>query len=127
MPNKYNDPRRHHIPKAGYKLGRWAAYDSDLRRRGSLTLWITAEDMADWEGAARLSPGGQPYYSDLAIETGLLLRLAFNLPLRQTEGLMASVFELMGISLGVPDHSTLSRRAMKMESLSKGCRLVLSH
>jgi len=30
--------------------------------------------MADWEAAARLSPGGQPYYSDLAIETGLLLR-----------------------------------------------------
>jgi hypothetical protein len=36
---------------------------------------------------------------------------------------MASVFEPMGISLGVPNHSTLSRRAMKMESLSKGCRL----
>jgi hypothetical protein len=111
MPNKHNDARRHHIPKASYKLGRWAEYDADLRRRGSLTLWITEEAMADWEAAARLSPGGQPYYSDLAIETGSLLRLAFNLPLRQTDGLMTSVFELMGISLGVPDHSTLSRRA----------------
>jgi hypothetical protein len=123
MPNKYNDPRCYHIPKAKFQMRDWVAYDSDLRRRGSLTLWITAEAMADWKAAARLSPGGQPYYSDLAIETGLLLRLAFNLPLRQTEGLMASVFELMGISLGVPDHSTLSRRAMKMESISKGCRL----
>ena len=52
-----------------------------------------------------------------------MLRLAFHLPLRQTEGLMASVFELMGVSLAAPDHSTLSRRAMKMTSMSKGCRL----
>jgi hypothetical protein len=29
----------------------------------------------------------------------------------------------MGISLKVPDHSTLSRRAMDMESVSKGYRL----
>lgn len=120
MPNKYNDPHRHKIPKAKYKLGRWAEYDADLRRRGSLTLWITEEALVGWAAAARRTPGGQPYYSNLAIEAGLLLRLAFNLPLRQTEGLMASVFDLMGISLGIPDHSTLSRRAMKMESLSKG-------
>jgi transposase len=52
-----------------------------------------------------------------------MLRLAFHLPLRQSEGLMTSVFELMGVSLGTPDHSTLSRRAMTMTSISKGCRL----
>ena len=52
-----------------------------------------------------------------------MLRLAFHLPLRQTEGLMASVSELMGVSLATPDHSTLSRRAMTMTPISKGCRL----
>lgn len=123
MPNKHNDARRHHIPRAKYKIGRWAEYDASLRRRGSLTLWITDEAIAGWEATPRLTPGGQPHYSNLAIEAGLLLRLAFNLPLRQTEGLMASVFDLMNLSLGIPDHSTLSRRAMKMASCSKGCRL----
>jgi hypothetical protein len=123
MPNKHNEKRRHHIPKMKFKVTNWAEYDAGLRRRGSLTLWVTDEAMANWRAAPRLTAGGQPCYSDLAIETGLMLRLAFHLPLRQTEGLMASVFELMGVSLATPDHSTLSRRAMTMASISKGCRL----
>jgi hypothetical protein len=79
--------------------------------------------MAGWRAAPRSTRGGQPSYSDLAIETGLMLRLAFHLPLRQTEGLMTSIFELLEVALSVPDHSTLSRRAMKLTSISKGCRL----
>lgn len=123
MPNKHNNKRRHHIPKMKYRVTNWADYDAGLRRRGSLTLWVTDAAMAGWHAAPRLTAGGQPRYSDLAIETGLMLRLAFHLPLRQTEGLMASVFELMGVSLATPDHSTLSRRAMTITSMSKGCRL----
>jgi hypothetical protein len=49
--------------------------------------------------------------SDLAIETSLILRTVFHQPLRQTEGLVGSLLELMGLDLPVPDHSTLSRRA----------------
>ena len=123
MPNKHNEKRRHHIPKMKFKVTNWAEYDAGLRRRGSLTLWVTKEAMDSWRATPRLTAGGQPYYSDLAIETGLMLRLAFHLPLRQAEGLMASVFELMGVSLATPDHSTLSRRAMMIKSISKGCRL----
>jgi hypothetical protein len=40
-----------------------------------------------------------------------MLRLAFHLALRQTEGLMASIFVLLDVPLSTPDHSTLSRRA----------------
>jgi hypothetical protein len=47
-------------------------------------------------------------------------RLAIHLALRQTEGLMTSIFGLMGVLLSAPDHSTLSRRARKMESICKG-------
>ena len=65
--------------------------------------------MAGWRAAPRSTRGGQANYSDLAIETGLMLRLAFHLPLRQTEGLMTSIFELLEVALSVPDHSTLSR------------------
>jgi hypothetical protein len=49
--------------------------------------------------------------SDLAIETSLILRAVFHQPLRQTEGLVGSLLELMGLDLPVPDHTTLSRRA----------------
>ena len=99
MPNKHNAERRHHIPKMKFRVRNWAQYDAGLRRRGSLTLWVTHEAMAGWRAAPRPTRGGQPSYSDLAIETGLMLRLAFHLPLRQTEGLMASIFELLEVAL----------------------------
>ena len=40
-----------------------------------------------------------------------MLRTAFRIPLRQAEGLMASVFDMMSLSLAVPDNTTVSRRA----------------
>src|SRR3954453_4357388 len=48
-------------------------------------------------------------YSDVAIETGHLLRLAFGRPWRQTEGLLHSLTTLLGVNIGVPDHTTFSR------------------
>jgi hypothetical protein len=43
-----------------------------------------------------------------------VLRTAFKLALRQTEGLMTSVLRLMGLTLSAPDHSTVSRRAVTL-------------
>ena len=48
---------------------------------------------------------------DAAIQTSLMVRTAFKLALRQTEGLMTSVPTLMGLTLSAPDHTTVSRRA----------------
>jgi hypothetical protein len=123
MPNKHNALRRHHIPKMKFRVKNWAEYDAGLRRRGSLTLWVTAEVLDGWNAARRTTPGGQSVYSELAIETGMMLRRAFHLALRQTEGLMGSIFGLLGVPLSTPDHSTLSRRARTMESIYKGCVL----
>ncbi len=39
----------------------------------------------------------------------------FRLALRQTEGLIGSILQLLGLDLPVPDHSTLSRRAETLE------------
>ena len=96
MPNNHNTERRHHIAKMKFKVTNWAEYDAGLRRQGSLTLWVTEEVIDGFQAAPRSSRGGQAIYSDLAIEAGLMLRLAFHLPLRQTEGLMACLFELLG-------------------------------
>jgi hypothetical protein len=45
----------------------------------------------------------------------LTLQAVFRLALRQTEGLIGSVLQLLGLDLPVPDHSTLSRRAETLE------------
>jgi len=121
MPNKHNAERRHHIPKMQFKVTNWAEYEAGLRRRGSLTLWITEEAIDAWNAEPRTTPGGQATYSDSAIQTCLMLRAAFKLALRQAEGLMSSVMELLGCKLAVPDHTTVSRRAIKLPSIARAC------
>jgi IS5 family transposase len=103
-----------------FKVRNWASYDAGLRRRGSLTLWVTDEAIAKWQAPPRLNPGGQAHYSDMAIETALMLRLTFHLPLRQTEGFMKSIFALLGVTVSAADHSSLSRRATTLASVSLG-------
>src|SRR3954469_5669044 len=43
-----------------------------------------------------------------------MVRAAFKLPLRQAEGLMASVLTLMDLTISAPDHTTVSRRAVTL-------------
>jgi len=74
-------------------------------------LWIEDAALGDWQSTG---PGGQARYTDAAIQTSLMLRMAFKLALRQTEGLMMSVLTLMGLALSAPDHSTVSRRAVAL-------------
>ena len=50
-------------------------------------------------------------YSDLAIETSLILRVVFHQPLRQTEGLVGSLLELWGWICRCRITLTLSRRS----------------
>jgi hypothetical protein len=120
MPFEANAARRHRIPKQRYRVPNWAEYDASLRQRGSLTVWFSAEAIAAWRAEPRTTPGGQPHYSALAIQTALTLRAVFRLALRQTEGLIGSILQLLGLDLAVPDHSTLSRRAKTLE-IPKPC------
>jgi len=111
MPFKHNAARRHHIPKARYRIRNWRDYEAGLQRRGDLTLWLDETAIAGWHAARRTTPGGQAWYSDAAIELVLILRLVFHLALRQAEGFARSVLRLLGQTLRVPDHTTLSRRS----------------
>jgi len=115
LPFKLNQDRRHHIPRQKHRVTNSAAYDAALRQRGSLTVWFTDEAIEGWRAAPCTTPGGQPWYSPLAILTGLTLKAVFRLALRQTEGLIGSIIGLLGLELRVPDHSTLSRRAKTLE------------
>jgi hypothetical protein len=73
MPHKYNTNRRRRIPKPHYKVTNGQAYEAGLRQRGSLIFWFTGEAIAAWWAAPRITPGGQTHYSDLAVETALML------------------------------------------------------
>jgi hypothetical protein len=121
LPFKANADRRHHIPRQRHRVTNWAEYDAGLRARGSLTVWFSEAAVEGWRAEARADRGGQPKYSALAITTALTLRAVFRLALRQTEGLIGSVLQLLGLDLPVPDHSTLSRRAETLEVARPRC------
>jgi hypothetical protein len=112
MPSPANAARRPQFPKARYRVRNWGEYDRALQERGSLTVWVTPEAIAAWQAPPTGQRGRSPYYSNLAIETGHLLRCAFGRPWRQTEGLLRSVVTLLGVSLAAPDHTTFSRRSV---------------
>ena len=101
--------------KTKYRVKNWPAYDIALRDRGNITVWFDEEAICSWNAPPSGHPGGQRRYSNLAIVTALTLRTVFHLPLRQTEGFLASRIGLMDLDLKTPGHTTLSRRSRDVE------------
>lgn len=98
-----------------YQVQNWAEYNDALVERGSLTVWISEEAIENWEYDGPTQQGAQYAYTDLAIKTCLQIKLAYGLTLRQTEGFVRSVFELMELDLDVPDYTLLSKRQGEVE------------
>ena len=117
MPQKFNADQRHKITKQQYRVTNWAAYHESLRQRGDLTIWMSDEVCRLWPAPRRRSRGGQQKYSDLAITLCLTLGIVYKQPLRQTQGLLRSVAELMRLEISVPDFSTLSGQAVSLPAL----------
>ena len=53
------------------------------------SLVLTRRQSQNWKADKTGKPGGQRVYSDMAIETGLVVRMVYKLAYRQTEGLLA--------------------------------------
>jgi IS5 family transposase len=94
-----------------YRIRNWSEYNAGLKQRGRLTFWLSEDILNEWmnrEATGRR--GASPTYSDLAIATFETLKSIYGLAGRQTEGLLHSLFDVMGVDLPVPEHSTVSRR-----------------
>lgn len=99
----------------GYKRD-WPAYNDQLVRRGELL--IDLDWLAGWEVELdEMNEGkeGRPYaYPDSLMDFVAALRQAFRLPWRQGEGLLRSLFQVLGPlhpHLAAPDYTVLWRRA----------------
>lgn len=80
-------PPSHDTKTEQFKVTNWPTCEAGLRHRGSVVFWLSVDAISGWYADRRRTPGGQPRYSDLAIETAL----------------MASLLVLMGVDLPVPD------------------------
>ena len=109
--------QRKYVQKA-YRVRNWREYETGLRARGSLTVWLGLTDgkLANWNSPrpTRRKPGRQRQYSNHAIETTVTLGLVCGLASRQTEGFLRSLLTLLNLDNDVPDHSTISRRKARL-------------
>jgi IS5 family transposase len=106
----------HKKTKAKYRLRNWSEYNRALVQRGSLTVWITEDVLQTWHPTQAENKRGRPRtYTDTAIETMVTLQEIYHLGLRQTEGLMESIGELLHLEVAIPDYTTLSRRRATLE------------
>jgi len=102
--------------KRTYRLRNWSQYNKALVRRGSLTLWLSDDIIAQWRETKRTGKRGAPRaYTDTAILCMATLEEVYHLPLRATEGLMLSVVKLFDVDLAVPDYTTLCRRRRSLD------------
>lgn len=103
-------------PKPIYRTRNWKDYNKALVDRGSLTIWFDTQSQDLWLNHTLSGRRGRSRkYSDAAIFCCLTLREVYHLPLRQTQGLVCSIFHLLGIALASPHYSVLSRRAGRLE------------
>jgi hypothetical protein len=104
---------------AQYKKRRivnWSEYNRALVQRGSLTFWFP-EEVADlwFHREPNRGRGLNKTFSDSAIQTCLMLRAVFKLPLRALQGFVDSVFALVGLRLQSPNYSVFSKRGRALE------------
>jgi IS5 family transposase len=102
--------------KHTYRLRNWSQYNKALVRRGSLTLWLSDDMIAQWRETKHTGKRGAPrIYTDRALLCMATLGEVYHLPLRATQGLMRSVVKLLGVDLTVPDYTTLCRRRRSLD------------
>ena len=93
---------------ARYRTTNWSIYNSALKQRGSLLIWLDRE--MTWHAPHEGLPGRPAVVSDAAIQFCLSIKVLFKLPLRQTAGMVTSLLRLAGLDWPVPDYATLCRR-----------------
>ena len=101
--------------KSRYKTTNWSEYNQALRQRGAFTIWF--DPQMQWSATPTGKKGRQPTYTDIAIQFALTIRNLFQLALRQTQGFIQSLFQMAHLDWNIPDFSTLSRRADKLQPL----------
>jgi hypothetical protein len=70
----------------------------------------------EWYSELPNQRGAQPIYSDLCIETLLMLKVVFKLGYRQTQGFANSLLKLMELSdLTIPSYTQICRRAATLD------------
>lgn len=117
MPYKYNDKKRHHFKKRPYRLTNHSDYNQSLKNRGRIDVWLSDDILDDWQNEGRLydGTGSTVKYPDSTIEACHYLRMVFKLPLRQTQGFIENLLDILGREhLQCPGYTLQSKRLSQL-------------
>jgi hypothetical protein len=99
------------IQRKQSRIVNWSEYTHSLVERGSITFWFPEDIAKTWFfHGEKTGRGCFKTFSDSAIQTCLMLKSVFKLPLRALQGFVNSVFKLMGLPLKSPNYSLFSKR-----------------
>ncbi len=102
--------------KSKKKIANWGEYNRALCKRGSVTFWIDDSAVEAWQCKSHHGKRGRGFqFSDTAIETALMVKGIFSLPLRALQGFIDSIFALMNVPLRSPNYTSISKRAKTVE------------
>ncbi|MFT5708783.1 MAG: hypothetical protein ACI9ES_003087 [Oceanospirillaceae bacterium] len=80
------------------------------------TFWIDESAMEVWTCNQHHGKRGRGFqFSDVTIETALMMKGVFYLPLRSLQGFINSIFSLINVPLRSPNYSSISKRAKTVE------------
>ena len=66
--------------KHTYRIRNWSEYNSSLKKRGSLTIWVSPEAVENWTTDELTGePGASQTYTNLAIETMATVQAVYGL------------------------------------------------
>jgi hypothetical protein len=113
----------------GNRISNWAEYNKALVTRGSITFWISEDSSSSWYYDGKRAPGGRKVYSDHAVMICLTLKEMYSLTLRQTQGFVDSIAQLISdSSIKSPSYSQLCRRRQSISvKLSKKAKFSQNH
>tara|TARA_Y100001933_G_scaffold243111_1_gene271430 strand:- start:43 stop:1038 length:996 start_codon:yes stop_codon:yes gene_type:complete len=116
MPNKWLNDKGVEIKKQKHKVFNWSEYNTNLKRRGDIEVWLSQDVIDNWYFDERVynGTGSSKRYTNDAIIACHQIRQVFKLPLRQTQGFINSLFRIMNLPLTCPDYTTLSRRLSEL-------------
>ncbi|WP_150468355.1 IS5 family transposase [Francisella sp. SYW-9] len=120
MPYKYPESKDWHVPKQKHKITNGSEYNKALTNRGRIDIWLTVDAVNNWheKDQKNIGEGTPQRYTDFAIRICHEIRMIYKQPLRQTQGFINSLFEIMGLDIQCPNFCTLSKR---LKSLGIEC------
>jgi hypothetical protein len=110
-----------------HKKRSWNQYNKNLINRGSITFWLSEDSTKKWKAKKTKKHFGRPFvYSEEAIYTANIVRYAYNLSLRASEGFIKSIFSILGLKIPTPSYTQICRRSknLKISSTFKKKRIT---